>query len=155
MWVHDIWHRNMTHDTRHTMHDTRHTTHNTNNNIRNNIKLASMLIWCKLFVPLVPLLNYLCVCVCVGIHVCMLVSVLPMSLVYGRWVDEVREWISSLTISDQPSVVLSTQVSFGSEARSKFRLSISGHSDDDSGGQRTPLRAGTTVSGYYCHPTCA
>lgn len=62
--------------------------------------------------------------------------------------------MSSLTISDKPSVVLSTQVSFGSEARSKFRLSISGHSDDDSGGQRTPLRAGTTVSGYYSHPPC-
>ncbi|XP_067664030.1 glutamate receptor-like isoform X1 [Haliotis asinina] len=32
-------------------------------------------------------------------------------------------------------------VSFGSEARSKFRLSISGHSDDESVGVRTPLRS--------------
>ncbi|KAL8603458.1 hypothetical protein ACOMHN_053125 [Nucella lapillus] len=35
-------------------------------------------------------------------------------------------------------------ISFGSEARSKFRLSISGHSDDESQGQRTPLRASST-----------
>ncbi|ESP00057.1 hypothetical protein LOTGIDRAFT_213260 [Lottia gigantea] len=37
-------------------------------------------------------------------------------------------------------------VSFKSEARSKFRLSISGHSDDDSTGVRTPLRTATTFS---------
>ncbi|CAL1544185.1 unnamed protein product [Lymnaea stagnalis] len=32
-------------------------------------------------------------------------------------------------------------ISFGSEARSKFRLSISGHSEDDNNEQRTPLRS--------------
>ncbi|XP_076446347.1 glutamate receptor-like [Babylonia areolata] len=37
-------------------------------------------------------------------------------------------------------------ISFGSEARSKFRLSISGHSDDESQGQRTPLRGSSTFS---------
>ncbi|NP_001191610.1 glutamate receptor 1 precursor [Aplysia californica] len=36
-------------------------------------------------------------------------------------------------------------VSFGSEARSKFRLSISGHSEDDPNEQRTPLRSTTTT----------
>ncbi|KAL8574338.1 hypothetical protein ACOMHN_059134 [Nucella lapillus] len=44
-------------------------------------------------------------------------------------------------------------VSFKREARSKFRLSISGHSDDESQGQRTPLRGATastsTVSYRY------
>ncbi|KAH9509953.1 hypothetical protein Btru_044709 [Bulinus truncatus] len=35
-------------------------------------------------------------------------------------------------------------VSFGSEARSKFRLSISGHSEDDNNEQRTPLRSSST-----------
>ncbi|GFN84365.1 glutamate receptor 1 [Plakobranchus ocellatus] len=36
-------------------------------------------------------------------------------------------------------------VSFGSEARSKFRLSISGHSEDDTHEQRTPLRSTNTA----------
>ncbi|XP_041357983.1 glutamate receptor-like isoform X2 [Gigantopelta aegis] len=35
---------------------------------------------------------------------------------------------------------------FRSEARSKFRLSISGHSDDESMGVRTPLKIGATFS---------
>ncbi|CAG5114540.1 unnamed protein product, partial [Candidula unifasciata] len=36
-------------------------------------------------------------------------------------------------------------VSFGSEARSKFRLSISGHSEEDSNDQRTPLKSTTSM----------
>ncbi|KAI8761788.1 glutamate receptor subunit protein GluR4, partial [Biomphalaria glabrata] len=39
-------------------------------------------------------------------------------------------------------------ISFGSEARSKFRLSISGHSEDDTNEQRTPLRASTNMSSH-------
>ncbi|XP_076467661.1 glutamate receptor-like [Babylonia areolata] len=38
-------------------------------------------------------------------------------------------------------------VSFKREARSKFRLSVSGHSDDESQGQRTPLRGASSSSG--------
>ncbi|XP_059169171.1 glutamate receptor-like isoform X2 [Physella acuta] len=37
-------------------------------------------------------------------------------------------------------------ISFGSEARSKFRLSISGHSEDDPNEQRTPLKSSTSFA---------